>query len=139
MTVSANGSFTYTPTNSARHAASALSASASDKADVHGDGVRRPRRCLRSRDQRADHTGQCRSDRDGECRKPQCDNRCRGWCGNRLPTPMATPCPTSGSTTTTKGSVAVASDGTFSYTPTGRRRYAAGRLLPPPRTPTRSQ
>lgn len=126
VTVSANGSFTYTPTNSARHAASALSASASDKADTftvtvsdgHGGAygvvISVPITSANSVPTATVSVGSPNATTGvvaGAVIGADADGDTLSY---------------SGSTTTTKGSVAVASDGTFSYTPTEAAQYAAG-------------
>lgn len=126
VTVSGNGSFTYTPNNIARHAASALSASASDKADTftvtvadgHGGtyGVVisvpiTPANAVPTATVNVGSPNATTGVVAGAVIGADADGDSLSY---------------SGSTTTTKGSVVVASDGTFSYTPTEAAQYAAG-------------
>ena len=126
VTVSANGSFTYTPGNTARHAASALSASATDKADTftvtvsdghggtYGVAISVPITPANVAPTATVNVGSPNATTGvvaGAVIGADVDGDTLSY---------------SGSTTTAKGSVTVASNGTFTYTPTETAQYAAG-------------
>lgn len=126
VTVSANGSFTYTPSTIARHAASALSASASDKADTftvtvsdghggtYGVVISVPVTAANATPTATVNVGSPNATTGvvaGAVIGADADGDTLSY---------------SGSTATTKGSVTVASDGSFMYTPTETAQYAAG-------------
>ena len=71
VSVSANGSSTYTPNSSARHTASALNAADAERPDSFIVSVRRSRRQRRRADLRRDRTGQRRPDRHGQPGQPE--------------------------------------------------------------------
>lgn len=125
VTVGANGSFTYTPNLTARHVASALTASASDKTDAftvtvsdgHGGTyavvINVPVAPTNSAPTATVNVGS--------------PNAATGVVagaviGSDLDGDVLT---YGGSATTEKGSVTVAADGGFTYTPTDTARYAA--------------
>lgn len=127
VVVNSNGTFTYTPLASARHAAASLTANAAVKtddfvitmSDGHGGTVSVPVTVTISPKNAAPVAGSPASG------SPNLETGAVS--GSVIAVDADGDSLTyTGSTTTSKGTVSVSSNGTFTYTPTESARYAAG-------------
>lgn len=125
LVVSADGSFVYTPTDDARHAAASLSATAGEQVDVisvhvtdgHGGSVSVPISIPIAAVNAAPLTSA------SAIENPSTAGIVSGRAAASDPDGDALTY--SGSTTTAKGAVVVHADGTFVYTPTAAARHAS--------------
>ncbi len=128
VTVAANGTFTYTPTSIARHAASALGATTAVTTDTfaitvsdgHGGNLVLPVTVI---------VGQANAGPTGAATVGSPNASTGVVTGTVVGSDVDGDVLTySGSTTTAKGSVTVAANGTFTYTPTSVARHAASAI-----------